>query len=91
MMLTIELFGALRLKAGGAHWRVEARDLSEALERLIEQAPGLRVALIECDDGGWALHPAYRACVNSRSFVTDPRSPLSDGDVVLLMAADAGG
>lgn len=87
--ITIELFGALRLKAGQPCWRVEAQDLGEALARLVDQAPELRGILSETSAS--ALHPAYRACINGRQFASDPRASLSDGDVVLLIAADAGG
>lgn len=33
----------------------------------------------------------YLVCVDAGRFATDPDTPLADGDVVLVMGADAGG
>ena len=42
-------------------------------------------------DWGDTVHPAYRLSINGDRFVSDPVTPLVDGDALLLLAADAGG
>lgn len=86
-MITIELFGAPRLRAGQASWTFEAETLGEALSKLVDKASGLASILL--NDG--SLHPAYRICLNERQFLIDLSTKLSQGDVLLLMAADVGG
>jgi len=49
--------------------------------------PALDGALL----AGERIHPAYRVCLNGDRFVTDPATPLAEGDVLLLLSADVGG
>ena len=86
-MITIELFGVPRLRAGTARVQLEAASLAAALRALGRICPALDGAVI----AGAALHPAYRACLNGEQFVSDPATPLADGDVLLLLSADVGG
>jgi molybdopterin converting factor small subunit len=86
-MVTIELFGVPRLRAGVARFALEAATLSEALSGLGSACPGLRGSVLR----GGCLHPAYRLSLNSDRFVSDPELPLADGDTLLLLAADVGG
>jgi hypothetical protein len=37
------------------------------------------------------VHPAYKLSLNGDRFVTEPATTLTDGDVLLLLAADVGG
>jgi molybdopterin converting factor small subunit len=37
------------------------------------------------------LHPAFVANLNGDRFVCDPRTPLTGGDAILILSADAGG
>ena len=37
------------------------------------------------------VNSAYRLSLNGERFVSDPRTPLADGDVLLLLSADVGG
>lgn len=87
MTVTVELFGTVRLRAGTGHIRVEALTVGESLRALARALPALDGPVIQGD----RLHPAFRLCVNADRFVSDPTTPLADGDILLLMAADAGG
>jgi molybdopterin converting factor small subunit len=86
-MVMIELFGVPRLRAGRPAVRVEATSLGAALRDLGRLCPALDGGVV----AGEALHPAYRACLNGEQFVSDPATPLADGDILLVMAADVGG
>ena len=86
-MITIELFGVPRLRAGTGRITLEAPTLARALEALGRLCPALDGSVLQ--PGG--VHPAFCLCLNAQQFVTDPETPLSDGDVLLLMAADVGG
>ena len=86
-MITIELFGVPRLRAGLAMVRLEALDVGSALRGLASACPGLDGSVID----GARVHPGYRLSLNGDSFVTEPGVGLVDGDVLLLLAADVGG
>jgi molybdopterin converting factor small subunit len=85
--VTIELFGVPRLRAGTARFTVEAATVGDALAALAGSAPSLGGLLTS----GGAVNLAYRLCVNATRFVSDPATPLTDGDTLLILAADAGG
>jgi molybdopterin converting factor small subunit len=86
-MITIELFGVPRLRAGTGCVRLEASSLALALSGLGQLCPALDGPVIK----GERVHPAYRLYLNGDRFVSDPATPLADGDVLLLLAADVGG
>jgi molybdopterin converting factor small subunit len=86
-MITIELFGVPRLRAGTEAVSVEARSLGEALAALGEACPALASALLH--DG--KLSPHFLVALNGRQFTADPGTALSPGDVLVLLSADAGG
>jgi molybdopterin converting factor small subunit len=86
-MITVELFGVPRLRAGVARVALEVKTLGEALNGLGSACPGLKESVLR----GGGLHPAYRLSLNSDRFVSDPELPLADGDTLLLLAADVGG
>jgi molybdopterin converting factor small subunit len=86
-MITIELFGIPRLRAGVRSLRLEAASLAAALRGLGRLYPALVGSVV----AGESLQPAYRACLNGARFVSDPATPLTDGDVLLVMSADVGG
>jgi hypothetical protein len=86
-MITIELFGVPRLRAGTGCVRLEAATLALALRGLGRLFPVLDGSVL----AGESIHPAYRVCLNGAQFVSEPATPLADGDVLLLMSADVGG
>lgn len=85
--IAIELFGVPKLRAGQARREVEATRIGDALGELARACPALSGTVILGD----RLHPAYRLNLNGVRFVDDPETPLGEGDVLLLLAADAGG
>ncbi len=86
-MITIELFGVPRLRAGVGRVDLDAADVASALAALGRACPGLDGTVIL----GGAVHPAYKLSLNGDRFVTDPATPLAPGDALLLLAADVGG
>ncbi len=86
-MVTIELYGVPRLRAGLGRLDVEAATLGEALRALGRACPALEGSVIV--EG--IARPAYKVSLNGDRFVSDPATPLAEGDAVLLLAADVGG
>ena len=86
-MVTLELFGVPRLRAGTGRLTVEAADVGQALTELARACPSLDGTVII----NRAVHPAYMLSLNGRRFVHDPGTPLHAGDSLWLLAADAGG
>jgi sulfur-carrier protein len=86
-MITIELYGVPRLRAGRDSLTVEATSLGEALSRLGAICPALDPSVLH--DG--ALRPHYLIAKNGTQFTADPTMPLAAGDVLILLSADAGG
>jgi sulfur-carrier protein len=86
-MITVELFGVPRLRAGTGQVAIAASTLSAALSELGQACPALDGSVIQ----GERVHPAYRLCLNGNRFVSDPETPLSEGDVLILLSADVGG
>jgi hypothetical protein len=86
-MVTIELYGVPRLRAGIARLSVEAASVGEALAALGRECPVLCGTVLE----GQGVNPAYRLSINGERFVTDPAAPLDDGDALILLSADVGG
>jgi molybdopterin converting factor small subunit len=82
----VEFFGVPRERAGIAEIDVEADTLGRLLATLATRMPGL-AELIAVD----RLHPSFAASLNGDRFISDPETPLSDEDCVLILSADAGG
>jgi molybdopterin converting factor small subunit len=86
-VVTIELFGVPRMRAGVDQVKVEAASIGEALRALAEACPVLGRGVVR--EG--ALSPSYMIAVNGLQMTADPRTELRDGDVLVLLSADAGG
>ena len=86
-MISIELFGVPRLRAGTGLVRLEAIDVGSALRGLAVACPDLDGSVVL----GGRVHPAYKLSLNGDRFVTEPETGLLEGDVLLLLAADVGG
>lgn len=86
-MVTIELLGVPRLRAGRDAVGVEARSLREALEALASACPALDPGVVHRGK----LSPHYLVAKNGLHFTADPELPLAPGDVLLVLSADAGG
>jgi sulfur-carrier protein len=87
MPVTVELFGIPRERAGVSSTTAEAARLGELFRALAAPFPRLAEA---CFDGD-RLRTGYIANLNGERFVSDPATPLADGDAVLILSADAGG
>ena len=85
-MVTIELFGVPRLRAGIARRNVAATTVGSALMALVGEFPALDDLLRYGE-----IHPAYRLSLNGERFVTDLDTALREGDSLLLLSADVGG
>jgi molybdopterin converting factor small subunit len=82
----IELLGLARERAGVAEVELQADTLGHLLSALAGRFPALRDLI--ADD---RLRPSIVANLNGDRFVSDPQTPLHDGDCVLILSADAGG
>ena len=87
MSVRVEFYGIARQRAGVESIDVDASCLSEMIDRLSACLPRLAES---CFDDQ-RLRPGYLANINGRNFTTDPNMPLSDGDCVMILSADAGG
>lgn len=65
---------------------VQAATLGQLLADLAARVPSLGELI-----GAGQLHPAFVANLNGDRFVSDPQTPLSENDCVLILSADAGG
>lgn len=86
-MITVELYGIPRVRAGVPAVAVMGQRLGEVLIAIAERFPSLGDTCLTGD----RLRPGYVANLNGQRFVTDPSTPLAAGDCVLIMSADAGG
>jgi molybdopterin converting factor small subunit len=86
-MITIELFGVPRARAGQAEFVTDAATVGAALSELIAVCPGL-AELIRADGG---VHGQYLLSLDGKRFVTDLAECLQPGDRLLLLSADPGG
>jgi molybdopterin converting factor small subunit len=91
MQVRIEFYGIVRQRTGTSCCDLETNDdslqLSEVLLRLEQQYPALAG---DCLDHGQLL-PGYLANLDGKQFVTDPDTPVSPGQSVLILSADIGG
>jgi sulfur-carrier protein len=84
--MRVELLGVPRERAGVAEVELQAETLGQLLVALEHRFPSLG-ELITVD----RLQPFVVANLNGDRFVSDPRTPLREGDSVLILSADAGG
>lgn len=84
--MRVELLGVPRERAGVAEVELQAETLGQLLVVLGHRFPSLG-ELITVD----RLQPFVVANLNGDRFVSDPRTPLREGDSVLILSADAGG
>lgn len=87
MAVIVEFFGIPRARAGTAQTTSAGSTLAEVLDDLSRRLPALSETCFE----GQRLRPGFAANLNGLRFVGDPATPLSDGDALLILSADAGG
>jgi molybdopterin converting factor small subunit len=86
-MIEIEFYGIPRLRAGTNRLRLEASSVGQALRALAHACPTLDGSVL----GDGRVQQAYKLSLNGERFVSDPQTPLTEGDVLLLLSADVGG
>ena len=86
-MIAIEFYGVPRLRAGTRLMKLEASTVGQALRELGRVCPALKDPVLHSG----AVPEFYKLNLNGQRFVSDPETPLEDGDVLLLLSADAGG
>ncbi len=86
-MIAIELYGVPRLRAGTPLLHLEASTVGQALRELGRMCPALKSSVLRPE----LMHAVYKLSLNGERFVSDPETPLAEGDVLLLLSADVGG
>ena len=87
MNVEVEFFGVPRQRAGVAQVTARGESLGDVLADLEQKMPGLAP---DCIHQG-RLQTGFTANLNGNQFVTDPDTPLTEGQVILILSADAGG
>lgn len=86
-MVTVELYGVPRLRAGASRVEVPAGTLAAVLRALASALPGLAPDIVH--DGRLTEHALV--AVDGREIVADPELMIADGTVLVLISAAAGG
>ena len=84
--MLVEFLGVPRQRAGVSKLEVQADTLGELLGTLSAKLPSLGEFI-----AAERLHSAFVANLNGDRFISDPGTPLSAEDCVLILSADAGG
>jgi molybdopterin converting factor small subunit len=87
MQVAVEFFGIARARAGVSRTTAQGQCLGDVLAELVARYPALAESCID----GRQLRPHCAANLGGQRFVSEPETPLSEGDTVLLLSADAGG
>ena len=82
----VEFLGIPRQRAGASELEIEAATLGQLFRTLAARYPALGELII--NDG---LHPSLAANLNGEEFVSDPATPLTGSDRLLILSADVGG
>jgi molybdopterin converting factor small subunit len=91
MPIRVEFFGMARQRAGVEALLLDVPSgglpLADVLAAVSQAAPQL--------DGSWVaggrLHASLAANIDGQRFVSDPATPIHDGQSLLILSADAGG
>jgi sulfur-carrier protein len=91
MPIRVEFFGIARQRAGRAALDIELGDDAPTLGRVLA-AIGRDVPEFarDCLASG-TLVSTLAANLDGRQFVSDPTTPIHDGQALLILSADAGG
>lgn len=87
----VEFYGVPRQRAGVDRVQLAFATSSvvaaDVMDALLQRFPTLQNG---CLEDGW-LHASCTANVDGCDFISDPATPLSCGQTLLVMSADAGG
>ncbi len=86
-MVTVELYGLPRLRAGAERCELPAGPLHELLGALAGALPGLVPDILR--DGRLTEHALI--AIDGRDLIVEPDTPIADGAVLVLISAQAGG
>ncbi|MGH9308356.1 MAG: MoaD/ThiS family protein, partial [Vicinamibacterales bacterium] len=89
---TVELFGVAQLLSGTKEITLDLPDgatLGEALTALAERLPVLVDRVVHADRT--RLVEGYACSLNALGIVRNPETRITNGDSLVLLAADAGG
>ena len=86
-MVTIELYGLPRLRAGAERLEVAPGRLREILTALAAALPGLVPDIVR--DGQLTEHALI--AVDGRDLLVDPHADIPDDTVLVLISAQSGG
>ncbi len=91
MPIRIEFFGLARQRAGVSELLLQVPSgqlpLADVLAAVAREAPQLNGPWI----AGGRLHSSLAANIDGQRFVSDPATPIRDGQSLLILSADAGG
>ena len=87
MPVNIEFFGIPRARAGVSTTSAEGNCLGEVLADLAKRFPPFAETCLD----GRGLRPGFTANLDGQRFVTDPDTPVEDGDRLLFLSLDSGG
>jgi len=87
MPVKVEFYGIPRARAGVTETISQGSSVGDVLEDLARRLPQLANACID----GRNLKSGYTLNLKGDRFLTDPQTPLADGDVLLFLSLDAGG
>jgi len=92
MAVCIEFYGMARRWAGMPKIRLEfaghSTTLGDVFRRLGQSTEAMSGEVV-CNAG--KLHPTLSANLDGTRFVSDPATPIRDGQCLLILSADAGG
>lgn len=86
-MVTVELYGLPRQRAGADRCEVPAGSLHAVLTTLAAALPGLVPDIVQ--DGRLTEHALV--AIDGRDLLTDPAAECPDGTVLVVISAQAGG
>ena len=86
-MVTVELYGLPRLRAGAERCELPAGPLHELLGALAGALPGLVPDILR--DGRLTEHALI--AIDGRDLIVEPDTAIADGAVLVLISAQAGG
>jgi molybdopterin converting factor small subunit len=87
MSIHVEFYGIPRQRAGVSTTEAKGSCLGDVLRDLEHRFPELQATCI----ANGQLVPGYTANIGGERFIGDPATELCDGDVLLILSADAGG
>lgn len=91
MAIRVEFFGIARERAGRSELTLESSSpqtaLGDVLNQVASQVPKLGQELLANGE----LHPSLSANLDGARFIRDPQTMIRNGQILIILSADAGG